>query len=1041
MATFIGIRSFANPIADLDQNQRRPRLDRGRLKSACVWALGASLSVLAVSLALPVGAQIAGTDASVAAVSASVLNLVRWTGTASEAAGRTVEMSFALYQDPAGGLALWSETQTVKVGADGRYAVLLGATSAEGLPQTLFQGGEARWIEVRLIEAQLIAASGGDAVAEVANATPPARSLLAAVPYALKSMDAETLAGRSADDYVTREDLKSTVADQVQATQTVGLPLPIGGTSTAPGSGTAGLLPVWTTPSTLGSSLIAQSGANVGIGTIAPATMLDVNGASTLRGVVSLLATAATLASGTNSPALQLGASAYSSASRAAVPQNFVWQAESSGNNTASPTANLALLFGSGNTTPAATGLAIAPNGQITFAPGQTFPGVSNSPGTGTGSSTITGVTAGSGLTGGGSTGNVTLALSMPISTANGGTGASTPDEARANLGAVPVQQIGGLTQADQQPGKDFGQKVANCLAAAIAAGSNVCDARNLIGKQSLSANLVLTTSNASNMTLLLAANVTINQGSYQVLIQPGVTNFSVVGTGSWSTQGSNGASAGTTFSYSGADYAWKVVGGVLNTWTMYIRLQDFAIIAPGTTSASGLFLGPEVQDVYLERMRIALPGGSSGHSLHMYGGAASSGMYSSFAHIDAPEFVGGAGVLVDGDTTSYFSVWAQDNVFGGRIMATSKSVTGSMCVNILAGEFSMHGTDLENCDIGLHTSVSGGVQPYLRPDGGGVNTGVQFDGSHAYGNTVTTSSPTNSEINGAARNNIIQTSNNVYSDLGAGGSNVSNYQFANVPLNFVLAAGKTASQYVNLFFGDGSTGTLHNQWKLYKEPSGAFKVDDLVSGNNRVGLAAGANANSSISANGSGVVSFNYASGTGGVVFGNGAGTNTASISSFGVGTFSGIADTEVTGSTQCAQFTASGVLVGTGVPCATGSSTGTAAPVRWTFVGISPGAANGGPWGRYTPDVNVTIISEEYTFYGAPTGCSSYPTMYLADNGTTIAGSKQRLDAIGGSYTGLVLNVAAGHTITISTVPGTGCTGQNSGVYTITLKPKGSN
>jgi hypothetical protein len=178
MATFIGIRSFANPIADLDQNQRRPRLDRGRLKSACVWALGASLSVLAVSLALPVGAQIAGTDASVAAASASVPNLVRWTGSAPEAAGRTVEMSFALYQDPAGGLALWSETQTVKVGADGRYAVLLGATSAEGLPQTLFQGGEARWIEVRSIEVQLIAASGGDAVAEVANATPPARSLL-----------------------------------------------------------------------------------------------------------------------------------------------------------------------------------------------------------------------------------------------------------------------------------------------------------------------------------------------------------------------------------------------------------------------------------------------------------------------------------------------------------------------------------------------------------------------------------------------------------------------------------------------------------------------------------------------------------------------------------------------------------------------------------------------------------------------------------------------------------------------------------------------
>jgi hypothetical protein len=119
MATFIGIRSFANRIADLDQNQRRPRLDRGRLKSACVWALGASLSVLAVSLALPVGAQIAGTDASVAAASASVPNLVRWTGSAPEAAGRTVEMSFALYQDPAGGLRSGARRRRSRLGPMG----------------------------------------------------------------------------------------------------------------------------------------------------------------------------------------------------------------------------------------------------------------------------------------------------------------------------------------------------------------------------------------------------------------------------------------------------------------------------------------------------------------------------------------------------------------------------------------------------------------------------------------------------------------------------------------------------------------------------------------------------------------------------------------------------------------------------------------------------------------------------------------------------------------------------------------------------------
>ena len=74
--------------------------------------------------------------------------------------------------------------------------------------------------------------------------------------------------------------------------------------------------------------------------------------------------------------------------------------AEPAGNNTASPTGKLNLLFGAGATTPAETGLSIAPNGVITFAHGQTFPS------TGV---TIAGVTAGTGLTGGGKSGNVTL--------------------------------------------------------------------------------------------------------------------------------------------------------------------------------------------------------------------------------------------------------------------------------------------------------------------------------------------------------------------------------------------------------------------------------------------------------------------------------------------------------------------------------------------------------------------------------------------------------------------------------------------------------
>jgi hypothetical protein len=174
---------------------------------------------------LSIAAQSVHTDASTVVGSASALNIVRWTGNLPEAAGRTVEVSFALYQNPAGGLALWSETQSVKVGADGRYSVLLGATSAEGIPTTLFQTSEARWIEERLIGKQLIADQGMDAATEVATETPSTRHLLAAVPYAFKAMDAETLSGRAADDYVTREDLTSAVTEQVHTSLRVTGPL------------------------------------------------------------------------------------------------------------------------------------------------------------------------------------------------------------------------------------------------------------------------------------------------------------------------------------------------------------------------------------------------------------------------------------------------------------------------------------------------------------------------------------------------------------------------------------------------------------------------------------------------------------------------------------------------------------------------------------------------------------------------------------------------------------------------------------------------
>ena len=118
---------------------------------------------------------------------------------------------------------------------------------------------------------------------------------------------------------------------------------------------------------------------------------------------------AATSSAAANSPLLELGASAYSSGSSSAVAQNFAWQVLPTGNDTATPSSNLALLYSTGTATPAATGLSISPKGLINWATGQTFPI------TGTGGGTITGITTTSPLTGSGTSGSVALGLNTGL--------------------------------------------------------------------------------------------------------------------------------------------------------------------------------------------------------------------------------------------------------------------------------------------------------------------------------------------------------------------------------------------------------------------------------------------------------------------------------------------------------------------------------------------------------------------------------------------------------------------------------------------------
>ncbi|MBV9294148.1 MAG: hypothetical protein JO145_01150, partial [Acidobacteriaceae bacterium] len=309
-----------------------------------------------------------------AAVSSSVPRLVSFSGVTKDPAGKPVSgqvaITFSLFAEQEGGTPLWSETQMVDADAQGKYTAFLGATNPNGLPLEVFTSGAARWLAVE---------PGAPAAVE------SSRVLLVGVPYALKAADADTLGGKPASAYLTAgaPSEQPHIETAITPTSAPGPNPP----TTLSGSGTTDYVPLWTSSTTLGDSILFQT-----------------NGVMQVLGPLQLLGTGtATASTGYNSDPIDLFASAYSSSSHAAVPQHFRWQAEPVSNNTSTPSGKLNLLFASGGGLDVETGLSIGSTGVLTFAPGQTFPG--------TGSGTIKGVTAGTDLTGGGTSGVVTLNL------------------------------------------------------------------------------------------------------------------------------------------------------------------------------------------------------------------------------------------------------------------------------------------------------------------------------------------------------------------------------------------------------------------------------------------------------------------------------------------------------------------------------------------------------------------------------------------------------------------------------------------------------
>ena len=148
---------------------------------------------------------------------------ISFSGTVPGQLDGSLSVVFNIYPDQQSRPALWTETQIVQVAGE-KYSVMLGSTSATGLPQDIFAADQAHWLGVQVNGIEK-------------------RFLLVSVPYAMKAVEAERLGGLLPSDFVTVQQLQLALQNAASGTTAQPKTGVTAGTGPTPQAAPAGTAP------------------------------------------------------------------------------------------------------------------------------------------------------------------------------------------------------------------------------------------------------------------------------------------------------------------------------------------------------------------------------------------------------------------------------------------------------------------------------------------------------------------------------------------------------------------------------------------------------------------------------------------------------------------------------------------------------------------------------------------------------------------------------------------------------------------------------